>query len=220
MKGKSKYTKAPCGSCHNLTNHTREGSFCRTDHEFDQDDTPIYSWETEYQLLRCCGCDTGSLRILTAHPYSEAEYEYHPPPVVRRVPAWYRRLPASFRSLLIEVYRALDARHRRLCMMGARALLDMSMVKAVGDVGSFRDKLTALRGADRITRRQEKLLVAALDAGHAAAHRGFEPSEEVMNGVLEILENLLQSQFVLEERSKVVARATPRRRSKPRRGTT
>jgi hypothetical protein len=113
--------------------------------------------------------------------------------------------------LLGEIYRALDADNRALPMMGARALVDMVMVDKVGDVGEFGTKLKRLREEGFISSKNQEILDIALDAGSAAAHRGFAPKESDVHVVMDIVENLLQSVYVFDKTAREIKKATPRR---------
>ena len=115
---------------------------------------------------------------------------------------------------MAEVYRSLDANNRRLPMMGARTLVDMLMVDKVGDVGTFDVKLKKLEGLGVISRNNREVLSAALDVGHAAAHRGHAPNANDVNAVMDIVENLLHAVYVLPDMAKGLQKTTPPRLAK------
>ena len=96
--------------------------------------------------------------------------------------------------------------------MGARALIDIVILEKVGDTGSFKEKLEALKKAGLIGTKNRDFLEAALDTGSAAMHRGHIPDEESVNHVMDIVENLLQAVYVLESAAKELKQATPQRR--------
>ena len=77
-------------------------------------------------------------------------------------------------------------------MMGARALVDVYMNDTISDVGGFEQKLKALVSQGHISSEDKNILSAALEAGHAAAHRGHVASESEVNHVMDIVESLLQ----------------------------
>ena len=56
--------------------------------------------------------------------------------------------------------------------MGTRTLIEILMVKEIGDSGTFGQKLDALREKGVISENGRSVLSIALDAGNAAAHRG------------------------------------------------
>jgi hypothetical protein len=187
----------------------------RTTHDFegDEDDPQSFPLETiRYAMLECCGCETISLRYdYTFLPTNETETRYYPPRVFRRPPTWVNDLPKSLTSLFREVYRALADDSRTLAAMGARTLVDMVILEKVGDRGTFAQKLQALEGQGLIGRLHREQLEAALDAGSAAAHRGFAPSAKTLGQVMDIVENLLQAVYVLSRAASELKKGTPPR---------
>jgi hypothetical protein len=152
------------------------------------------------------------------HVFSENEDDdirYFPPPTSRRPPDWRYHLPHEVRSILEEVYSALDAGGQVLPMMGARTLVDLLMADKVGDLGGFGAKLQALEDQGFISVNNAEILDAALDAGSAAAHRGYAPSAKDVQSVMDIVENLLQAVYVLDNVAKRLRKSTPPRRARP-----
>lgn len=115
------------------------------------------------------------------------------------------------RSLLAEIYNSLDADTSALPLMGARALLDMVFVDKIGDVRSFPEKLKKLESQGFISQRNREILDAALDAGSAAAHRGYAPKRADVHAVMDIVENLLQAIYVLDKAAVEIKKSTPAR---------
>ena len=97
--------------------------------------------------------------------------------------------------------------------MGARTLVDMAFLDKIGDAGTFKDKLKALEEQGFIGHRNREVLTAALDAGHAAAHRGHKYSTDQVNQVMDIVENLLQAIYILPHGAASLKMATPLRKT-------
>ncbi|WP_370630409.1 DUF4145 domain-containing protein [Methylococcus sp. Mc7] len=112
----------------------------------------------------------------------------------------------------IEIYTALHAESFSLTMMGLRALLDTYMVKKVGDSGTFKDKLEKLVSLGFLSAAQVLQIEPALEAGHAAAHRGFNPPPETVTFVLDVVELLLH-QDLLGAQASTINASIPRRES-------
>ena len=93
--------------------------------------------------------------------------------------------------------------------MGARTLVDMLMLEEVGDAGTFREKLKALLDRGIISERGTEVMEVALDAGSAAAHRGYNPDAEILSAVMDIVENVLQATYHLKRLALTVKRSTP-----------
>jgi Domain of unknown function (DUF4145) len=169
-------------------------------------------WNTRYTLFTCLGCESITLRReLTCSEWDDGfEIEFSPPQVSRQLPKWRDELPKEIRDLMTEVYTALHSDSRRLALMGARTLIDMFVLDKIGDVGTFKEKLQALIQRGYLGSQQESVLNVALEAGNAASHRGYQPSSEDLNHVIDIVENLLQS-YALEKASNSVKGKIPTR---------
>ena len=98
--------------------------------------------------------------------------------------------------------------------MGARTLVDMLMLDKIGDVGSFQHKLEQLEKRGLVGRQNRNFLAVALDAGNAAAHRGYQPKKEQLNHAMDIVENLLQAVYVLEGAAEELKKSMPQRGTK------
>jgi Domain of unknown function (DUF4145) len=206
-------TRAPCRRCLNQTSHTVLARHCSQE-DFEIPDWGPAQYERTFELLECAGCGTVLLRevsIFSETPNSPTVI-YYPPPVTRPAPPWRGSLPEELRSLLNEVYSALYADSRCLAMMGTRTVLDMVLLQKVGDVGSFADKLKELERLGFIGTRNREFLTAAVEAGSAAAHRGFMPEITDLGHVLDVVENVLQAIYVLEDAAAELRRVTPPRR--------
>lgn len=115
-----------------------------------------------------------------------------------------------------QVYSALDSNSRALALMGARAVVDIVLVEKVGDNGGFAQQLKAAETAGVIGSKNRRILEAALDAGSAAAHRGYQATADDVNAVIDIVENLLQAVYHLESLADRLKQSTPARaKAKP-----
>jgi hypothetical protein len=117
------------------------------------------------------------------------------------------------KELLNEIYVALHSDSMRLALMGTRTLVDMLMLQEVADVGSFATKLKALRDKGVVSEKNREVLSVALDAGSAAAHRGYKPSRDEIEAVLDIVENVLQAAHHLSQVAEELRKKIPPRPS-------
>jgi hypothetical protein len=194
-------TRAPCRHCHRETRHAVL-SVRKVERTAELQGGQEVWFEDTYEMLECCGCEVVCLRH--THVWSEdpePDVTYYPPPVSRAMPQWRYKLPAKLRSLVDEIYTALHADSRRLALMGARTAVDIVLLEKVGDKGSFAQKLAALEKQGFVGQRSRETLAAALDAGSAAAHRGYLPKKEDLASVMDIVENVLQAVYVLRGRT-------------------
>lgn len=109
-----------------------------------------------------------------------------------------------------EVYTALQANSRRLALMGSRTLIDLYMSEKVGNAGGFESKLQKLVTNGHLSVDDRQILSAALEAGHAASHRGHNPTAVELEHVMDIVENLLQK-IALSSSAEKLTDSMPRR---------
>ncbi len=95
--------------------------------------------------------------------------------------------------LLIEIYVALRNDQRALAAMGVRALLESIMIEKIGDQGMFLENLNKFEEAGYVSRIQRERLETILEAGHAAMHRLYNPSEEDLITLVDITESIVES---------------------------
>lgn len=201
--------KAHCNSCSRTTSHTEVA--LRKTSDDSEDERGIEEWGTTYRMMQCRGCDSVLLRADNWHSHFDAgPPEYYPPRVARRSPTWMWQLPPEWWSLMREVYTALHADSRRLALMGARTLIDIYMNYTVGDLGGFDKKLQAMVDDGHLSIKDKDVLSAALEAGHAAAHRAHSPSMSNVSHVMDIVEHLLH-RHALATSADELKKATPKR---------
>lgn len=129
-------------------------------------------------------------------------------------PDWLGSLQEPLRQIMVEVYRGVDLNLRAITAMGIRAVVDMVLVDFVGDVGGFEKKLNQMVAKGFLTEMGRPHMLAAIEAGNAAAHRGHIPDRVDVLTLLRICENLLYEHLVmpgqaLRLRSNTPARAKP-----------
>lgn len=212
---------AHCNSCGRKTNHIVLTTRTQSGEEPYDERISIW-WSTVFTLLECAGCNSVCLR--REHFFSEwddgvSQVEYFPPPIFRDLPAWADRLPRDEQELLEEVYRALAAGSMRLVMMGTRTLIDMFMLRTVGDVGDFDKKLTALETMGYVSSMNREMVAAAVDAGSASAHRGFVPLREHLEAAMDIVESFLHIDLLRADAGNL-KKAVPLRKSRGKQAQT
>ena len=203
-----------CNKCLGKTNHSLVHEI-QGNRGSESDGDFTFEWNTSYAVLQCDGCQEVVLR--RTYGDSEIEYpvvSYFPPPTSRPPPTWLYNLPGKLSMLLREIYRSLDAGNTWLSMMGARTLVDLVLVEKLGDEGSFEAKLKKLEEQHLISAPGRVVLDAALDAGNAAAHRGYAAKPTQVNAVMDIVENLLQAVYVLPDMAEDLKNSTPARPSR------
>jgi|GEM_PF-501126 len=199
------------------------------------DNNPVDGGD-EWSTLQCAGCHT--ITFVHSHWFSEdyeigdhgLELKVHrdlfPPAPPKPVPDWVPHLALCLKSdefwvawLLQDVYSAYGLGAYSLAAMGARAIVDHFVTSRAGSQGNFMQKLKRLEGQALITTAQVQILDTAFDAGSAAAHRGYRPTLEDFNILLDITETLIHQICVnpaktanqAREAEKLKARTPPRK---------
>lgn len=209
--------KAPCPICR----AERTAKILASHKEESNDEYLWYS--TEYRILKCLGCDF--LYVEKVDLCSEDEelndnggWEliprvlYWPARRQREKPSWlHNPLPWAIFCLLEEIYSAVEARTFRLAAMGIRSLLERIMIERVGDQGNFIKNVDKLQEAGYLSVRQRNALDTMLEAGHAATHRGWNPSVDDINVLLDIAEHVIQVIYHHEAQASSLEGKIPRR---------
>jgi len=200
----------PCRRCLCETEHTVLHHHHRLDEEKVARDVVI-DWQFNYTLLECNGCHSVVLRErLDSFVADVSEETFHPPLVSRPAPRWIDELSEELTGLMREVYAALHAGNRRLALMGVRTMIDCAMTEVGGDLGGFDAKVKQLEDRGYLSQVNVEMLSAAIDAGHAAAHRAHEPTTEDLHVAMDIVEGLLHT-LILSGRAKTLRDNTPKR---------
>lgn len=173
-----------------------------------------------YIVYRCLGCKSVALqRSFFNSDLTPGEYDHDcktfPPIETRKRPEWLKQLDSNSQELFNETYNALFSGSNRLAAMGARALIDDYITRQVGDQGNFTNGLTKLVAESIIDEEKCKIVKAAVDAGNASVHRAYCPNNENLNIVLDIVENLIESE-ILKQAAEILKRNTPERKSAPK----
>ena len=218
MPSRRRKTTAHCNACKQETRHDvlAQHEEVGTSPLDPSDPSESYAWSTVWEMLKCCGCD--SITIRREHSeYGQSETDYFPAMASRARPGWVTSLPDGIVEVLDEVYAALHQDTRRLAMMGARCLIDMVILDTVDDVGTFSEKMQAMEEEGLLGARNREYVEAALDAGSAAAHRGHQPTPKEVGLVMDIVENMLQAVYILGKAGEELKQSTPPRRARAKR---
>jgi hypothetical protein len=161
-------------------------------------------FELEHLGLRCRGCNECTIlkreRELGTGAAEDWVETYEPPRLWRRAPHWLSSLHAldyALKELLDEIYSATNLNQVRLLSMGVRSALDHVMDKILGvDMGSFSAKLTEMVKRGHLTSTQKDNLEIVIDAGSASAHRGFKPSQDLLDEMISVMESIIRDHYI------------------------
>jgi len=215
--------KAHCNTCGGVRNHA-------VLHSVDDPDSGDDWWAFHtYKLIRCAGCENVHLRYdfefsgdVNERGDPIVHTTYFPPAMSRRRPEWLSGFSyllwanqSDVGQLLGEIYTALQNGSRRLAAMGVRAVLERVMVEQIGtDTGSIGGNVTRFFELGFVAVHQQPLFRSALiEAGHAAMHRGYRPTEDHLAALLDMTEALIAAIYIHPERAQAVSGALPARLS-------
>jgi uncharacterized protein DUF4145 len=208
----------------------------------EQEESGIW-FKSSYSILRCRGCDRRYVRHVeacsedaeweddpaTGETYWEIKERvtYWPASPSnsqrRRRPAWLGFFQMEFgfisaypelKTLLDELYTALDNKLWILATIGIRTVFDCaSQLLGCNPDQSFAEKLKVLTARNKISGEEKEILSTLTDAGSAAAHRGWKPTESDINSLMNALEHFLHRAFVLTHELRRVKENIPPRAS-------
>jgi hypothetical protein len=95
--------------------------------------------------------------------------------------------------------------------MGIRATLENVMTDRVGDHGTFGRNVDAFQRAGYLSERQRGNLDTLLEAGHAAVHRGWSPTEQDISTLLDIAESVIATAYLHDQPADALGRKIPPR---------
>lgn len=209
--------KAHCNTCGGDRNH----HVLHVDKTRWDNEEAAMSGGTTYEMLKCGGCDKVVLKEIewSSEDMGEPITRYYPPATFRPKPAWltdfWLELPFDdqlLHDLLAEIYVALQNDQRALAAMGIRALLEQIMIAKVGDNGTFSQNLSEFENKGFVSRMQKERLHTILEAGHAAIHRGYKPSQEDLTVLVDIAEGIVQTIYLHGSRVDDLKKKIPARK--------
>lgn len=215
--------KAHCGRCGGTRNCQVKGF--HSDGASEEDGS--YWWQTDWYLLVCCGCEFSFAQTIstdseTIHHGEDQDGNYSPEPIeeielwpakaTRKRPEWFqhhrvegtpRLKKEAINIAMNELYRSLDAGLMVLSSIGIRTAFDAACEALGIESGlQFAKKLKSLVDEGKIRASESEKLSVLIDAGSAAAHRGWEPESEQLDVQMDILEEFIFNSVVLPSREK------------------
>lgn len=219
-----KQVRAHCPKCgpdriaHVMANHVETGG-----------DETVTAW-SDYRILRCPACETIQLQIASSfsedYDYDEdangapilrynESYSYWPPLAQRRKPEWLNSIENQdplLGSILTEVYHALDNNMPIAAATTMRTAFDqVTKLLKIDPAITFGEKLQELVQRGEVAAKDREVLEPLVEAGNAAAHRGWTPTAEQLTTMVLILEALVHRTLILNKKAKALKKHTPAR---------
>lgn len=226
--GDKEKRKAPCPECERPTRVKTLFEKLDSWHDEGSDITGV----VEHYAFECMGCETVFFAKATAnsedynscynpvsgeHETNFIDQKYYWPSVPStRIPDWVGLKLRMKDTLLFElfqsVYKALNSEMPILAAIGMRTALDRtSILMGISPELSFEEKLELMRKKGHISGTQKGFLEVFVEAGSAAAHRGWKPEPDQLATMLRILEVLVEDLFFVREEARSLRDSIPSR---------
>ena len=201
--------KSYCVDCKRETSHKIIEQYQKTLHEKKYDVSIYYT----YQIIDCLGCNNISFQEISScsenttydddmQSYVMEEHKINYPLVPsHHRPAWsnsYWTNDTRLRELLNEVYDAIDNQLNTLAAIGIRTTIEASCVKlSIPPKNNFCKKTKELFREGHVGK-QEALNIYKylMNAGNAATHENWKPSNIELNILITYLEGFLYRVFI------------------------
>lgn len=223
----NKIIKVHCNTCSRETRHeVLHNEDIRWSEDIDHEYT--INGGSDYDLLKCCGCENVCLRHQTWMS-EDADYRgdlniktvFYPPASFRKEPKWISELKWEMpkqqgfvAEFIGEIYVALRSGSLRLAVMGIRALLEQVMIDKVGDHKTFKANLDAFEKEGFVSKAQRSVLEPVIEAGHATMHRSFKPTTEDVGHLMDVTESVVESVYINAHRALAISKRVPARGTK------
>lgn len=216
--------KTWCNNCRSVTLHSVDA-----EHGVKVPGMMIHGQEMHrhehYMVVTCQGCQEihflkvrmGSEDMVWLmgyeHPFDSPDLQSSYPPrnFIRAEPEWVAQLDPNLNDLMNQTYMALHVGADRLVAMGTRAALEYTIIDKCGDEGTFRKNVSQFKKEGYLPQANCDAVIAALDVGSAAIHRGYKPDLEAIVDVFEIVESVIHSVYIVPNAGARRSETTPRR---------
>ena len=213
-----------CNQCRRSTNQELVGIHMQN---MQEDIGP----DLVYEMLKCCGCNAVTMRVTRESGIDDMPptiIERYPPAIARRIPYWMEMkdsespplelylLPPDVALLMKEIYIAVQNDLRRLAAMGIRAAIETIMKEKIGEDAKFNVLMDKFQKAGYLSTREYGSLGTIIEAGHAATHRAWEPTDSDIATLLDITEAIIEKVYFHEARAQSLDKRVPRRSPHPR----
>lgn len=194
------------------------------------------SGRSEWRIVECAGCGKVYFQERTRcsedldyeddgsgghDPFEPWRYEHYPAPergsAVPQTIARVAGVDDDLAVVLEETYEAARRGSHVLAAIGLRTAFDKATaLLGVSEHLTFAQKLVALQEDGRIGETERMTLGVLADAGGAAAHRGWRPSDDELAIIRSCLELFLQRTLIADVAAKRLHASIPPRARRPK----
>jgi hypothetical protein len=174
----------------------------------------------DHSLLQCRGCETVFYQQ-SAYDSEDIDHWYepdgstgsafartvttYPKPTSKTKPVWFptvQKADPQLGRILEETYLAFDSSSLILATIGIRTAIDRTTeLLGIDSARSFEEKIQELQTGGWIGETEKQILEVVIDAGSAAAHRGWSPGAREASQLITVLEVFLQKAFIVEKKA-------------------
>lgn len=216
-----------CGGLRNCTVHGQLTT------SWSHDEYPIYGYH-HHHLLQCNGCDAvfyhhnEHFSEHTTHEFINGEWKEIPidmittfPPMESSFhPIWISKIesvdPQLF-QLLTEMYASFEKEHFILASIGLRTVFDRTTeILKIHPGLKLEEKVAALKAEGYVGDTEASVLSSVIDAGNAAAHRGWSPKKIEFMELLDVIEKFVERTILSKKTLEHITQQIPRRPPRPK----
>lgn len=213
-KNQGKKLECACRECNRTTKHeivteaTLTGATGSRDYE-------IY-WATEYQVVRCLGCETLSFRRASSNSedgyiqIGEDEWieniheEIYPSPYEgRQLISDVHLLPEKIQRIYEESLTALNNSQEVLCGIGVRAIVETVCKDKNATGGDLYSKINSLVSQGVLTQDGANILHKLRTLGNNAAHEVKPHTPKELGLAFDVVDHLLLGVYILPQHAKL-----------------
>lgn len=229
-KKKPKIVKANCPTCDREQQCDVHGHTYKPWRWEDRQHGHSVNGGVDHSLLECRGCET-VFYLNDAWDSESIDYYYgpdgetlgepdrtkrtYPSPDTKTKPIWFDAIGQKddqLQDILKETYVAYDNGAYILTAVGLRTALDRATeVMGIDAAISFEEKLQKLKDDGSVGATEHGVLEVITNAGHAAAHRGWSPSESDTRKLLTAVEAFLHRAFIVGQDALAIKAKIPKK---------
>lgn len=214
-----KRIKSFCHQCNRQTNQTIRANY--EEHYSDEDHGFSFGAHFDFQIIQCDGCNTISFRQISSNSEDLEEYSnaYGEPdskyaerenlyPQKKRSktinPEFYHYIPRKCREIYQETDEALSNNLEILAAAGLRALVEAICKDLIKNedksTRTLNKKIDFLVAKGHLLKVQSEILHSIRSMGNDSLHEIDKQNISQLNLAMEVLENLLNTLYILPQR--------------------
>lgn len=212
-----KIMKAHCPKCDTMTNCDIHAQIIK-DWIYDEDGNHACG-EDDYKFLQCRGCEAVFFHHLSTNS-EDIDHRYinenefisvphetivtFPTPVKEDIrPTWFINIyfkDDQLHTIMDQMYTAYTCKSFILASIALRTTFDRVIdILSIDPALTFKEKLDELVKNNMVLEKEKENLAVIVEAGNAAAHRGWSPTEKTFKSLLAVMEDFVRRAIFPDE---------------------